>query len=97
MRVIARPILIRFWNRHKDAEQPLRAWFQEARKAQWKDLNDIKRQYGNASILKNRRVVFDIGGNKFRLVVAIHCKSQFAFIRSIGTHQEYDSIDAENI
>jgi mRNA interferase HigB len=97
VRVIARPVLIRFAKRHKDASSSIRAWYQEARKAEWGDSHDIKALYGTASVLKNGRVVFNICGNKYRLVAAIKYKPKIVFIRFVGTHEEYDLIDAETI
>lgn len=97
VRVISRPILIQFSKKYPDAEQPIKSWYYEAKKARWKNSNEIKRQYTTASILKNGRVVFNIGGNKYRLIVAIHYKSRIVYIRFIGTHQEYDLINAETI
>lgn len=97
MRIIARSRLIEFWKQYPDAEQPLKSWFQEAKKADWKTLNDIKNQYRNASILKKERVIFNIAGNKYRLVVKINFKIKIVYIRFIGTHNEYNLIDAETI
>lgn len=97
MRVIARPVLIHFAKRHKDAEQSIRAWYHEARKADWKHSNEIKALYGTASVLKNGRVVFNICGNKYRLITAIKFKPKIVYIRFIGTHHEYDMINAETI
>jgi mRNA interferase HigB len=97
MRVIAVKALREFWRGHPDAEQPLRAWHDEASKANWTQPADIKAQYRNASILKNRRVVFNIKGNDFRLVVALAYKTQIAFVKFIGTHAQYDAIDAETV
>ena len=97
MRVIARPILIQFGKRYKDAEQSIRAWYQEARRADWGNSNELKQQYGTASILRNGRVVFNICGNKYRLVVAIKYGSKIVYVRFIGTHQECDLIDAKTI
>lgn len=97
MRVIARPILIKFGKQHRDADQSIKAWYQEARKAEWKNGNEIKKQYGTASIIKNGRVVFNICGNKYRLIVAIKYEQKIAYIRFIGTHQEYDLINAGTI
>jgi mRNA interferase HigB len=82
---------------HRDAEQPLRAWFAEARRAVWRTPADIKRAHRNASFVGNDRVVFNIGGNKYRLVVAVNCSAQLVFIRFVGTHAEYDDIDAEDV
>lgn len=97
MKIIARPILREFIKRNRDAEQPIKSWYQEARHARWKNPNEIKGQYRSASILKNGRVVFNICGNKYRLIVAIHYNSQIVYIRFIGNHQEYDLINAETI
>jgi mRNA interferase HigB len=97
MRVIARKPLTQFSNEHPDAKARLYAWFHEAKAASWKSSADIKARYRSASIINNRRVVFNICGNKFRLVVDINYPAQLIYIRFIGTHQEYDGIDVENI
>ena len=99
MRIISRRTLRVFWEKpgRKDAEQPLKAWFQEAVKANWKKPSDIKDQYRNASFVGNDRVVFNIAGNKYRLVVAVHYKKKIIFIRFIGTHSEYDKINVETV
>jgi mRNA interferase HigB len=100
MRVIAKRTLREFWEstpKYADAEDPLRSWYREAKQAIWLTPADIKEQYRNASILKNNRTVFNIAGNKYRLVVEINYHAQIIFIRFIGTHQEYDSIDVETI
>lgn len=97
MRVIALRTLKGFWKRHPDAEQPLRAWYSEAKKAKWETPADIKSEYRTASILRNSRVVFNIKGNTYRLVVAIKYEFQVIYIRFIGRHDEYDKIKAEEI
>lgn len=97
MRVIAVSTLRAFWERHPDAEQPLRAWYEEATSATWGQPADIKAQYRTASVLKNRRVVFNIKGNEYRLIVAIAYKLQIVYVKFIGTHQAYDAVDAETI
>lgn len=97
MRVIAKKTLIDFWKKHKDAEQPLRAWYHETINAEWNTHHDVKKLYKTASILKNNRVVFNIAGNKYRLIAAIHYKYHIVYIRFIGTHKEYDKIDANKI
>lgn len=97
MRVIAKRILRDFWERYTDSEQQLKTWYKEASKASWKTPNDIKDEYVKASILKSGRVVFDICGNKYRLIVDINYERQWIFIRFIGTHKEYDKIDADKI
>jgi mRNA interferase HigB len=87
----------RFWGKHNDAEQQLKTWYKEASKANWSNPTDIKSKYAKASILKGSRIVFDICGNKYRLIVEINYDRQWAFIRFIGTHNQYDKIDAEKI
>jgi mRNA interferase HigB len=88
-----------FWSRpgRHDAEQPLRAWVHIVRAAQWSNPTDVKRMFRAADILAGRRAIFDIGGNKYRLVVAIHYRGQRVYIRFIGTHREYDRIDAKTV
>ena len=97
MRIISIKKLKDFWKKHKDAEQQLRAWYYEAKKAEWQNPNDIKANYRNASFLNNNRIVFNIKGNKYRLIVAINYKFQIAYIRFIGTHEQYDKINAEEV
>lgn len=97
MNVIKRPPLIDFYERHKDAKGPLEAWWHEAKNAQWTCPADIKNEYKTASFLSGNRVVFNIGGNKYRLVVKINYPTKTVFIRFIGTHREYDKIHAEVI
>ena len=99
MRVIAVSTLKAFWEQpaHRDAEQPLKAWFEEACTAVWQQPADVKARFGNASILKNRRVVFNIKGNDYRLVVALSYKLQIVYVKFVGTHAEYDRVDAETI
>ena len=97
MRVIARKTLRKFWERHPDAEQALRAWYQDALHAEWKTPTDIRQTYATASIIANNRVVFNIRGNNYRLVVAINYEFSIVYIRFIGTHKEYDQIDATTI
>ncbi|MFC2110908.1 type II toxin-antitoxin system HigB family toxin [Bacteroidota bacterium] len=97
MRVIAKKILREFWDKYTDSEQQLKAWYKEASNAQWNSPNEIKKEYAKASILGDNRVVFDICGNKYRLIVKINYERKWVFIRFIGTHKEYDKIDAKNI
>ena len=97
MRIIAIKVLRDFWNKHKDAEQPLRAWYTETKKANWQKPNDIIKQYHSASILSNNRVVFNIKGNNYRLITAINYAFKIVYIRFVGTHKEYDKINAEEI
>lgn len=97
MTVIAKKALRDFWEKHADAEQQLKTWYKEASKATWESPAAIKKDYAKASILKGGRAVFDICGNKYRLVVDINYERQWAFIRFIGTHTDYDKIDANTI
>ena len=97
MHMIARKTLVSFYagpNR-QDAKGPLEAWFCEVKHAQWEGPADIKAQYRSGSILKGNRVVFNIGGNKCRLIVKVNDGTKTVFVRFIGTHGEYDSIDPE--
>ncbi len=97
MRVIAVSTLRDFWQRYPDAEQPLKAWYEEATTATWTQPADIKAQYRSASVLKNWRVVFNIKGSDYRLIVAVAYKLQVVCVKFVGTHKEYDAVDAETI
>ncbi len=97
LRVIAKKILREFWQRHADCEQQLKAWFQETSKSEWRNTKDIKNEYPSASFLADNRVVFNIKGNHYRLVVKINYDYQMVWIRFIGMHSEYDKIDATKI
>ena len=97
MRVIAKRTLREFWGKHADSEQPLKSWFHEAGNAQWMSPNDLKKDYPSASILEDNRVVFNIKGNKYRLIVKINYEFQIIWIRFIGSHADYDKIDATKV
>lgn len=97
MHVITRKTLVGFWRKHADAEIPLNAWFREAKSARWETPQDIKERYRSADFLPGNRVVFNIGGNKYRLVVKIAYVPGTIYIRFIGTHAAYDKINAETI
>lgn len=97
MHVISRKAIREFWGEHPDAEQPLKAWFAEAKIASWTQPADVKAKYGSASILQGGRVVFNIAGNKFRLVVQINYEHFTVYVRYVGTHKDYDKIDAQSI
>jgi len=97
MRVIALSALREFWTRHPQAETPLRVWYAEAGRADWKSPADIKAAHRNASFLANNRLVFNIKGNDYRLVAAVHYNRGMMFVRFVGTHAEYDRIDAATI
>lgn len=97
MRVIAKRPLRVFWRLHPSAEQPLKAWFAEAIRSDWSGPAAVKNRYPHASVLPGNRVVFNIGGNKYRLIVRINYAYRTVYIRFIGTHAEYDKINAEKV
>lgn len=97
MRIIALKTLRLFWEQHPDAQQALQAWYRDAKRATWNTPADIKNVYRNASIVGHNRVVFNIRGNQYRLVVAVNYPQGIAYIRFIGTHQDYDKIDVATI
>jgi mRNA interferase HigB len=97
MRVISRKRLIELATRHPDAKAGLDAWFHEVEAADWATPAQLKEQYATASILKNSRVVFNIAGNKYRLIVKLNYAYRVVYVRFAGTHSEYDQIDAEKI
>jgi mRNA interferase HigB len=97
LRIIAKKTLKDFWVKHPDSEQQLKAWYQEAAQAHWTGPNAIKKEYPSASILEGNRVVFNIKGNHYRLIVRINYSYSILWIRFIGTHAQYDKIDAIKI
>ena len=96
-RIFSKSTLGEFWGRFADSEQYLKTWHETVKKADWKSPADVKQTYSNASILKNNRIVFNIKGNSYRLIAKFNFEKQWVFIRFIGTHQEYDKIDANTI
>ena len=86
-----------FSKKYPDSEETLKTWYKVAMQSDWKNSNDVKAEYGNASIVGNSRVVFNICGNKYRLIVKFNYEMQWGWIRFIGTHQEYDKIDSNTI
>jgi len=97
MRIIAISTLREFWEKHPDAQTPLMAWYSLASRAQWNSPKDIKQAYRNASFTANNRVVFNIKGNDYRLVVLVRYDKGLMFLRFVGTHSQYDKIDALRI
>ena len=95
MRIIAKSTLVSFWEQYSDSEQPLKAWYKEAKNAVWTTPADIKEQYRNASILKRSRVVFNIAGNKYRLLVEVVYRIGVVYVKFVGTHKQYDAINVE--
>ncbi len=96
-RIFAKSTLRIHWERYADSEQYLKTWYDTAMNSDWKTPIDVKQTYTNASILKNGRVVFKIKGNAYRLIVKFNFEKQWAFIRFVGTHSEYDKIDPDTI
>ena len=97
MRVISKKPLRAYWEKHADAKAALQAWYEDALRAEWRTPGEIKSSYGNASIIGDNRVVFNIKGNDYRLVVKLHYDRGIAYVRFVGTYREYDRIDAETI
>ncbi len=97
MRIIAKRTLRLFWQRHPTAEGALRTWHQVVQSADWLGPEQVKRQFGSASFVADNRIVFNIGGNKYRLVVRVSYTARLVYIRFIGTHAEYDRINVTTI
>ncbi len=97
MRIISRKVLKEFWETHPQAEIPLRAWFAEVEKTVWTTPQDIKNHYRSADFLKNNRVIFNISGNRYRLIAMVNYSYNIVYIRFIGTHKEYDRINPETV
>ena len=97
LRIIAKKILREFWEKHSDCEQQLKSWYQETSGANWRTPSGIKQDYPSASFLFDNRIVFNIKGNKYRMIVKLNYDYQIIWIRFIGTHAEYDKIDATKI
>jgi len=97
MRIIAKKTLRAFWETHLDAEEPLLAWFREVEREDWDTPAKVKVKYWNASIIGDNRVVFNIKGNDYRLVVKINYPYRVAYVRFVGTHTEYDAINVEEV
>ena len=97
MRIVSLQTLRTYWINNPETEQALLAWYDEVLSEKWTQPSDIKERYASASILKKRRVVFNIKGNKYRLIVAVAYKIGVVYIKFIGTHKEYDAVDAETV
>ena len=97
MRVVARRTLVDFYGAHGDAKVALETWYRLAKKAAWKSPKDVRESDPRASVIANDRIVFDIRGGHYRLVAAIHYRTGIVFIRFIGTHADYDEMDATTI
>jgi mRNA interferase HigB len=97
MRIIAKSALRAFWEKHRDAEIPLKTWYKIVEKSDWSNAHEVKKIYSDASAVGSNRVVFNIKGNHYRIVVYIVFKYRKLFIRFVGTHQQYDRINVKTI
>lgn len=97
MRIIAKRSLGEFWIKHADSEQQLKSWYRETEQTRWENINELKKDFPSASILQDNRIVFNIKGNKYRSIVKFNFEYQIGWIRFIGTHAEYDKINANTI
>lgn len=97
MRIIAKRTLRDFWQKHPDSEEQLKSWFRETEKSNFNIIQELKRDFPSASVLQNHRIVFNIKGNHYRLIVKFNFDYQICWIRFIGTHAEYDKINANTI
>jgi len=97
MRIIAKSTLRDYWLNNMDAEQALLSWFKVANKANWSNFNEVKQQFGTCKVVGNDRIIFKIRGNNYRLIVKISFENQLIWIRFVGTHSEYDLINAKEI
>lgn len=102
MHILSKKALRDYWEGYQGSdqsalEQALKAWYREVKKAQWNNSNELKQKYRNASVLQKGRVVFNICGNKFRLIVGVNYSVKVVYIKWVGTHTEYDDIDAEEV
>lgn len=96
-RIFAKSTLKEFWDKHPESEQYLKTWYDTVRSSDWRSPNDVKKTYANASVLKDNRIIFNIKGNKYRLVAKFNFDKQWVFIRFIGTHEAYDKVDVNII
>jgi len=99
MRIIAKSTLKKFWEQpaYRDAQGPLQSWHEEAARAKWASPQQIRAQYRSASICANNRVVFNIGGNKYRLVIEVQYRAGIVWVKFVGSHVQYDKIDVETV
>ena len=97
MRIVAKRTLRVYWESEPRAEQPLKAWYAIAAKARWSSPAEVKSVYGNASIVGKDRVVFNIGGNRYRLIVRFDYANRIGFVRFVGSHAQYDTVDAATV
>ena len=94
MRIVAQNTLQAFWEAHPETETALRLWLSVVRKADWTSMNDVSARWSKAKVLNNERVRFEIAGGNYRLIVAIQFRAKIVWVKFLGTHTEYDRIDA---
>ncbi|MCB1167466.1 MAG: type II toxin-antitoxin system HigB family toxin [Leptospiraceae bacterium] len=97
MRVISKKPLRQFWEKHRDAEDWLKAWLREVQVADWKSFADIRSRYGSADWIPKNKIIFNVKGNRYRLITKVNFKAQIVYIRFIGTPEEYDRLDVESL
>ena len=97
MVIISKSILVQFGLKHSNAIEALNKWYLESKNANWKNLKDIKDTFNSVDYIGNDRYVFNIKGNKYRLIAMIHLDIRTIYIRFIGTHKEYDKVDCLKI
>lgn len=97
MRIISRRALREFWEVHRDAEEPLRSWHRRVKREEWDTPADVKARHPTASIVGNGRVVFNIRGNAYRLIVKVDYRLHRVYVRFVGTHREYDRVNAREV
>jgi mRNA interferase HigB len=97
MRIVAKRTLREFWRLHAAAESPLKTWYAHAKAAKWQTPADVRGTFLTADFVADNRVIFDIAGNKYRLVGKVNYRRGVIFIRFVGTHGDYDRIDPETI
>jgi mRNA interferase HigB len=97
VKIVARKTLEAYWARHAETQRPLSEWLRIVRGARWASMRDVKAAFPKASVITSARAVFNIHGNNYRLIVEINFRVQVVFIRFIGTHKEYDAVDAGTV
>lgn len=98
MEVVSKRTLREFWRKHSSAEGPLKVWHAQAVRAEWRGPADVKSQFGTTvDFISDNRVIFDIGGNKYRLIVHVSYRYKRLLVKFIGTHKDYDKIDPETV
>ncbi len=97
MRIIARNVLVAYWSRHPETKVPLERWYRLVKASRWASMDDVQAAAPKARVLNRERVRFEVAGGNYRLIVALDFRRQIAFVKFVGTHAEYDGIDALTI